>query len=106
MEISHLIIYGLATWRISSIIVREDGPFHMFLRVRKMAGIIHDIDGNPIQSPDGFFSELLFCVWCSSVWVGLFLTVFWFFTPEWSLIFSVPFAFSGMAILIDKYANK
>lgn len=106
MEISHLAIYALAVWRVASLFVNERGPFDMFVHVRKLAGILHDEDKIPFMIPSHFFAQVLSCVWCASIWLSFFLTVFWLFSPEWSLKFSTPFAISGGAILIDSLINR
>lgn len=106
METHNLFIYGLAIWRIASLFVRETGPFNLFVKIRKLAGIIHDENGTPVGIPDGFFAGILSCVWCCSIWLSIGMTIFWLFFPEPSLKFSVVFAFSAVAILIDTAINK
>ena len=65
-----VVLIGLATWRLSYMLVRETGPWGVFTRLRKLTGIIHDDAGEPIGVPDG---NVLGCVWCTSVWVALVL---------------------------------
>lgn len=105
MDISHLLIYGIAVWRIASLFVNEDGPGFVFRHIREFAGITHDDGGNVFEIPDNFWAQLLSCVWCFSVWVSFFMTIFWLASPFWSLRFAVIFAFSGVAILVDKVIN-
>src|SRR3990172_3330830 len=71
MTLTSLLIYGLATWRISSILVNEAGPWDVFVRLRALAGIGHDKNRQAVIIPDGFFASILSCIWCCSVWVGL-----------------------------------
>ena len=97
MDITDLIVYGLAIWRISSLFVNEAGPGNIFLKLRERVGI--QFDGDMV--PETFIAGVLSCVWCFSIWASFFLTIFWLISPEWSLKFSVPFAFSGIAILLD-----
>lgn len=106
LPITHLIVYGMAVWRISSLLVRERGPFNVFVHLRAMAGIQHDDNGLPWIIPDRFFSQLLGCVWCSSVWVGILFLPFLLFSPEWSLKLSIPLALSASAILLDVLIQK
>lgn len=98
-----LVIFGLATWRVSSLIVNEEGPFDIFLRIRKLAGIVHDENGKPLMIPERFFSKLLSCVWCSSVWVGLFWTVVYCLFPGVAYLLALPFVLSAAAILFSRY---
>jgi len=88
-----LIVYSLATWRISSLLVNELGPFAIFLRFRVFIGIEYIIMGEPEQTVDDVinnysfwenedelyqkeyaneFAKALSCIWCTSVWVSLF----------------------------------
>lgn len=106
VEPQNLIVYGLAVWRISSLFVNEDGPAHIFRRIRELAGITHDDQGVFVIIPETFLAGVLSCVWCCSIWVSFFMTAFWLISPEISLKLAVPFAFSGMAIVIEKWVNR
>jgi hypothetical protein len=78
MDLSGLdvILTILATWRLSSLLVNEEGPFAIFSRIRHFVGIRRV----PIQSSEGPListvalnpiAELLTCVWCTSIWGAL-----------------------------------
>jgi len=95
-------VLALATWRISSLLVDEPGPFRIFIRIRELTGITHDDDDNPLMIPDGFLSELLSCVWCTSVWVGFFLTVAYLLCG-YTLYAAMPFALSAVAIKLHPH---
>lgn len=96
------VIFGLATWRLSSLLVNEAGPFNVFVDLREMIGITHDDEGNPIMYPKGFLPELFKCVWCMSVWVGIFATLL---LPFFALI-AIPLALSAVAIIVDAFVNN
>ncbi len=49
---------ALATWRITHLVVNEDGPGDVVLRVRRAAG-------------SGALGQLMDCFYCVSVWVAL-----------------------------------
>jgi hypothetical protein len=93
-------IYALATWRISSLLVDEPGPFRMFIKLRIMVGITHDMDDNVAMVPDTFLAGILSCIWCCSIWVGLFWTLMQF--VPYSLYLALPFALSAAAIICIK----
>jgi hypothetical protein len=48
----------LATWRVTHLIVEEDGPADVVLRVRLVAG-------------SGALGKLMDCFYCTSIWVAL-----------------------------------
>ena len=52
------ILLALATWRISHLLNKEDGPFNIIFLLRRKAG-------------NGFWGSLLDCFYCVSVWVAL-----------------------------------
>lgn len=100
MTIIEFVIFGLATWRISSLLVDEPGPFRIFIRIREKVGITHDLDDNVEMIPDGFLPGILSCVWCTSVYLGLFWTIMYLCVP-FALYLALPFALSGMAIKVQ-----
>lgn len=106
MEITNLIVYVLAVWRIANLFVNERGPADLFLKIRAFAGISMDENGVAIEIPDTFLAGVLSCVWCSSMWIAFFWTALWLLQPEWSLKLAVPFAFSGGAVLIDTFVHS
>lgn len=106
MDIPSLIVLGLATWRLSSLLVWEDGPFHLFARIRELAGIKHDEDGKPFMIPDRFWATLLSCVWCASVWVATGWFVLWIFLPKLTMLGATVFALSGAAIFFEQHIHR
>jgi Protein of unknown function (DUF1360) len=105
MDLLTLGILGLATWRISVMFVREAGPFFIFQRIREVAGIVHDRDGEILSVPDRFLPGLLSCVWCSSVWAGGMWTLLWFFLPGPTILVASAFCLSALAIAFDHLFN-
>ncbi len=99
----------LATWRISSLFVFEDGPFNLTAKIRKWAGIDEgvevDEDGNEILLAP-FFEGVLSCLKCFSVWPGILATIFlstYIVTTYGAIVLLfMPFAISAGAIIIDK----
>lgn len=106
LSVAHVVIFVLAVWRISSLFVREAGPFRAFEWIREQAGIQHDEYGVPWIIPDTYFAQLLGCVWCFSLWVGTGFAIFLFILPEIALKIAIVFAFSAGAILLDVFLQK
>lgn len=102
MDIVTLCAMGLATWRVSLLLVREAGPFFIFQRLRELAGITHDLDGSIVKIPDRFFSGLISCVWCTSIWVAGGWVLLWFFLPKASVLAADIFALSSLTIALDR----
>jgi len=68
-KLDQIIILSLATWRLASLLVQEDGPFDVFGKLRHAAGVRYDersvaYGTNPV-------AQALTCIWCASVWAAL-----------------------------------
>lgn len=100
MNLLEFIVLALATWRISSMLVDEPGPFRIFIRIRELTGIKHDMDDNVAMIPDGFLPGILSCVWCTSIYIGLFWTLMYLLCG-YSFYLALPFALSAAAALLS-----
>lgn len=81
MTILDVIVIGLATWRISSLLVHERGPYNVFVHLRNAVGVEHDVDLVP-ERANNVVAEIFSCVWCMSIWVGLALWGVWEIEPK------------------------
>lgn len=98
------LILTLATWRISSLLVNEDGPWDMFTRLRVFAGVRYD--GETFQqTASNVVAGAFMCIWCMSIWIGLILLIAWSLWPQPTLWIATLLALSAGAILIDKVTN-
>ncbi len=82
---------ALATWRITHLLAREDGPGDILFRWRRSLG-------------DGFFGKLLDCFYCLSVWVALPLA--FFVTRTFTGILLTWPALSGAACLLERLGHE
>jgi len=98
-----VILVGLATWRISSLFVNEDGPFRVFEKLRCCLGFELNEHGEDVP-PDTFLGQLFGCVWCLSVWVAAGLYLLWLLFPEFTEGFCMILSASTIAIIVDRYA--
>ena len=74
--ILYLIIAIPASWRLTSLIQIEDGPWNIFRKFRRIIGVKEDDD------EANFITKLFACVDCFSVWIGaLFCALY--FAPLW-----------------------
>lgn len=55
--IERLLLGALCVWRVSHLLYGEDGPWDVFVRLRRRAG-------------EGFWGSLLDCFYCLSVWIA------------------------------------
>jgi len=77
----------LATWRVTHLLAKEDGPADVIVRFRARLG-------------DGLFAKLMDCFYCLSIWVAAPLALFVTRTPiEWLLTW---LALSGGACLLER----
>lgn len=120
MDLLQLLIFILATWRVASLLVNEDGPWFIFERLRTWSGIYwHTPMPYHIESqryatemdavrivPNRFWPQLLSCVWCCSVWVGIIWAILFRISPWNTIILASPFAFSAGAILFNLVIEK
>lgn len=104
MTTTELLILALATWRIASLLAREDGPWDMFAHLRDFFGVYYDTFSQ--AQAKGFFGKLIVCVWCNSVWVGATLALLYWFTPYLYNFITLPLALSAGAILLDTLIER
>lgn len=85
MNLTILIASSLASWRLSSLLRYEDGPYHIFNRFRSLIHLTN-VDELPINQQivysdkefihDGnIFAEIVECIWCLSIWLGVMISI-------------------------------
>lgn len=72
-----LLSLALATWRLTTMLTKEDGPGDLFASLRDWAGVRYDPTGQAYGA--SFAGDVLSCFWCCSVWAALALV----FMPRW-----------------------
>lgn len=102
MTAVEFLILALATFRVSSLFVKETGPGRLFLKLREGFGIVHDQDDKILIVPETFLAGIFSCVWCFSIWAGAFWGIFYHFSPDITLGAATIFALSAAAILTEK----
>ncbi|MHC4748322.1 MAG: DUF1360 domain-containing protein [Planctomycetota bacterium] len=99
-----LISLGLATWRVSSLLVSEAGPLDILAKFRFFIGIRYDELSEPVGN--NVIADLFTCVWCTSVWVGLLFAITWYINASIAFAISLPFALSTIAIIVDRIVKE
>lgn len=103
-----LVVLALATWRIAHMLVKEDGPLDIFYKLHVAVGIVYKEDGevDEERSSKSFLSTVLQCVYCTSVWVGLFFTLLGAISIHLAYWVALPFCFSAAAVLLEMWSEK
>jgi len=99
-----IFILILATWRLSSLLADEAGPWDMFSRLRVLAGVRYDDVGQPYGT--NALARGVMCVWCVSVWVGAGWALLYYVAPGVAFWLALPFALSGGTILIEEMIHR
>lgn len=87
-----LIVYALAVWRLSSLLVDEMGPLGVFDLIRRLA--------NKLRL-GGAFS----CVWCMSVWVAALVVLAHVLAPAAAFYGALVLALSAGAVVIQEVVS-
>lgn len=109
MTLADLLILAFATWRLGDILITEDGPWQIVHKFRLVIVpmYIHSELEVLVIDEDTMLGQLFSCIRCMSVWTGAFWMLAWLVIPTpWIYLFALPFAFSGLAILIDTAVYK
>lgn len=91
-----LIIVGLAVWRLSHGVVKENGPLMIFARLRARLA--------SSQKRSGGLFDMISCVQCTSFWIGLVASLF--VSHDIFTWIGYGFAFSGIAMLLEAFFTK
>ena len=91
MTFTTLALGVLAVWRLSHLLYAEDGPWHVFARLRRLAG-------------SGFWGQVLDCFYCLSVWAALPCALL--LATSWREGILLWLGLSGGAILAERATSR
>jgi hypothetical protein len=96
MKFFYLLLGGLAAYRLSLLISKEDGPAYIFRKLRRL----------PAQNSSA--KKGLSCEWCMSIWTGALVALYlWaigiFRGVEWPLYW---LALSAIALICNQQWTK
>lgn len=63
MTLIELVMGGLVVWRLSHLLVKENGPLMIFARLRAQLA--------SSQKRSGGLFDMISCTQCTSLWIGL-----------------------------------
>lgn len=119
-QIFDFIIIAFAVFRLSLMLVEEDGAFSITYAIRligfkpngktKLEAYKYSLVRNSWQvhhEITNHIGKLLSCIWCTSIWVALIVPPLYFGLKDTPAVFIFyALAFSGLTILINKKANS
>jgi hypothetical protein len=85
------VLATLAVWRITHLLSREDGPWDILVRLRRVLGA-------------GMLGSLVACFYCLSIWVALPFA--WFLKGNAAETFVGWLALSGGAVLFERLTQE
>jgi hypothetical protein len=97
MTLTVFFYLSLAAWRLASLVANEDGPWHMFRRLRQRAE--YWCTNNRFCRELGLY-ELFSCEWCNSIWIGAGFTMLYLWLGETVLYLALPLALSTVVIVM------
>lgn len=109
MKNLHFVVLALATWRISNMLVAEDGPWLVFEHIRLRVGLQPPTysDMQRETDPPGKMPGTLFnCVWCLSIWIATGWLGAYAASRKVTMWLALPFALSAISCMIDRWGNK
>lgn len=106
MDWFQLVVLALATWRVSSLFVNEDGPFDMFFHLRMWSIRLWPWLKTESGVPNNFFAQLLSCVWCFSIYAGAFWVVFYLLSPRIAILTAIALDLSTITIVLNLLVEK
>ena len=91
ITLAAVVLAILAVWRVTHLIVAEDGPWDLFAGLRRVAAAIR-------------LGRLVNCFYCASVWIAIPFTLL--IAIDWrSIVILIP-ALSGGAILLERLTAR
>jgi len=98
-----LITLSLATWRVSSLLASEAGPFDVFGRLRTLLGVRKGPDGAEYGTNE--LARMITCVWCCSLWVGAGWVIGYWLIPDVIVWLALPFALSAGVVIVEEVTH-
>lgn len=115
--LTDFVILTLATWRLASLLVYEDGPAAIFSRLRHAAGLRYVVrqgaDGQPeaARVASNWVAEGLTCAWCVGVWCAVLLVLGRMVTAAVGIgwLYDIPavmLAASAGAVMVNQFVKR
>lgn len=96
-----LALMGLAVWRLTRLIRREDGPKCIIRKFREVVGIRPGV-----KIEDGSLQDLIMCPKCLSIWLALGFMTAQVFAPQATEFVCWVLALSTIAIILTDWDER
>jgi len=97
------LLIGMATWRLSSLLVDEAGPLDIFQTLRDKLGVYPAKVGDEVICKCKYPVFGMFCcVWCMSIWVSVLMLTLYTIAPFLVQLMAV----STLAIGVNELVKK
>ncbi len=103
MNAKELVVAAAATWRLSHMLLKENGPYTVFRRLREKFGVTYYPDSNDVAS---YEHEITVCIWCLSMWVGAGVALLYRMFGSNASWVVAPYAFSAFAASWDRLLHS
>lgn len=94
-----LLLYSLAVWRATSMIIQEDGPAYIFARLRQAVG------ANEVGELSSLAKGIT-CPFCVSFWVSAWLVALAIFFPRVARVVTLVLGLSAGGILVHSTQER
>lgn len=100
------LLASLAVWRIGNMIsdIDQAGPFGVLDWIRLKIGVKFDTYSVPFTER-GSLADLMMCIYCNSLWIGVVFLILILINQTLTIIVSLPFALSAVAIILQEFIN-
>lgn len=94
MQPLDFVLVSLAVWRVSRIIVMENGPFNFIDTIRRKLGA---------YKGETWWQDGLVCIGCWSFWIGMIAAVI--VGGPWQTVILHGLAFSAVSVILMRRVN-
>lgn len=94
------LVLSLATWRLTSLVVKEDGPWNILARLRHRVGVRYNENSTAFGL--NVVGAAFACTWCASVWVGAAVCILYLLLRTTALVVCLPLALSAAALIVER----
>lgn len=91
------VVLALAVFKLSSMMVIEQGPAGIYAKLRNLIGIKYN-HGELV--PQNWLASELTCQYCAMIYPAILLTLLYIFFPRMAVYIAFPFALSTIGTLL------